>query len=545
MRKAPHILLIEDDEDDHVLVRDLLSEVFGQELKLSWMPDGKQGLKALIEGGFDLYLVDYRLGDQDGIELVRRGIVEGCKAPIILLTGQDSRDIDLEAMSAGAVDYLIKGKLTASLLDKSIRYAITRQQLLQSKVEANNLLRRKNQKLSELYQTAHRFVENVSHEFRTPLTVIKEYASILDDGLAGEVNEEQSRYLGIVIERVEDLSVMVNDMLDISRLEAGLLGVSRAAQDVEAIIQRFKPALERRAEASNGVLEIAPDDDLPLVYCDANQVGRILINLVVNALKFTQDGGHVRIWARHEMDQGEVTIGVTDNGQGIPTVQLGAIFERFKQLDGDIRASTKGFGLGLSIVNELVRLNFGEISVESQVGKGSTFSFTLPTFEASSVIARYLNVVEHFRQGSSELSLVTLSVETDLGATQSAEIDQLLQRNLRRSDLLFRKAVNTWFLVAASNQFEFDSLVKRLGEVWIAENRNRLNGKLPSLNIEIRGRWRLSDQRAEFMAAFEEEFRGAGESAPEQGRFPLPDPLPVAGVTGDLPKGIGQVDGSK
>lgn len=534
MRKSPNILLIEDDEDDYVFARDLLSEVFGDGLKLSWLSDGKDGLAALLEGGFDIYLVDYRLGELDGIELVRRSVAEGCKAPIILLTGQDSREIDLEAMSAGAVDYLIKGKLTASLLDKAIRYAISRQQLLQSKVEANKLLREKNQKLSELYQTAHRFVENVSHEFRTPLTVIKEYASILEEGLVGEVNEEQRRYLGIVLDRVEDLAIMVNDMLDISRLEAGLLGVSRAAQDVEAVIERFRPTLERHAQASNSALEIAVDDDLPLVYCDANQVGRILINLVVNALKFTREGGKVRIWGRH--DKGEVTIGVTDNGLGIPAAQLGVIFERFKQLDGDIRASTKGFGLGLSIVKELVQLNFGEISIESQVGEGSTFSFTLPTFDASSVIVRYLKMVEHFRRDSSELSLIALSVEADVGGSQSAEIDELLQRNLRRSDLLFRRTPNVWLLVAASNQLEFDNLVERLDEVWNAENRNRLNGELLSLNIEMRGRWQLSDQRAEFMARFEEEFRGAGQPASEQASRPLRNPRPIAGVTGDLSK---------
>lgn len=534
MRSPPNILLIDDDEDDYILVRDLLSEIFAQELKLSWVSDGKDGLAALLEGGFDICLVDLRLGEQDGIELVRRGVAEGCKAPIILLTGLGSREIDLEAMSAGAVDYLVKGELTTPLLDKAIRYAITRQQLLRTKVEANNLLRRKNQKLAELYQTAHRFVENVSHEFRTPLTVIKEYASIIQDGLAGEVSEEQHRYLGIVTDRVEDLSIMVSDMLDISRLEAGLLGVSRAAQDVEAIVDRFRPTLERRALASGSALEIALDGDLPQVYCDANQVGRVLINLVVNALKFTQDGGKVRVWAHFDRVKAEVTIGVTDNGPGISPAQKEAIFERFKQLDGDIRASTKGFGLGLSIVKELVQLNFGEISVESQVGEGSSFSFTLPIFEASSVMARYLGLVEHFRYGSSWVSLISLSVEEDLEASQSAEIEELLQRNLRASDLLFRKAPNVWLLVAASNQLELECLVERLNEVWSAENRNRLDAQLPSLNVETRGGWQVSDNRAEFMTCFEEEFRGAGHSALGQAGRTLCNPMSVKAVAGGL-----------
>lgn len=535
MRSLPDILLIDDDEDDYILVRDLLSEIFAQELKLSWVSDGKDGLAALLEGGFDICLVDLRLGEQDGIELVRRGVAEGCKAPIILLTGLGSRDIDLEAMSAGAVDYLVKGELTAPLLDKAIRYAITRQQLLRTKVEANNLLRRKNQKLSELYQTAHRFVENVSHEFRTPLTVIKEYASIIQDGLAGEVSEEQHRYLGIITDRVEDLSIMVSDMLDISRLEAGLLGVSRAPQDVEAIIERFRPALERRALASGSALEIALDGDLPQVYCDANQIGRVLINLVVNALKFTPDGGKVRVWARFDSAEAEVTVGVTDSGPGISPPQIEAIFERFKQLDGDVRASTKGFGLGLSIVKELVQLNFGEISVESQVGEGSTFSFTLPMFEASSVMARYLAVVEQFRNGSSWVSLIALSVEAGLDASQNADIEELLQRNLRGSDLLFRKAPNVWLLVAASNQLELECLLERLNEVWNAENRNRLDAALPSLNMEVMGGWQVSEKREELMARFDEEFSNSGQSALGQASHSPCRPLPMTTITGDLP----------
>lgn len=129
MTATPSILLVEDDEDDYVLARGLLSEIFGPSLKLDWVETWDAGLEALRKGTHDLCLADFRLGDRNGLELVREAATLGCTVPIILLTGQDNREIDLAAVKAGATDYLVKGEITAPLLDRAIRYAIERKKV--------------------------------------------------------------------------------------------------------------------------------------------------------------------------------------------------------------------------------------------------------------------------------------------------------------------------------------------------------------------------------------------------------------------------------
>ena len=125
-KEAPTILLIEDDEDDYFLTRDLLSEIMGKDFELDWVTDWDSAFRAIDDGAHDVYLVDYRLGEKTGLELVQEAASRGCTGPFILLTGQDSREIDLEAMKAGASDYLVKGDITGHLLDRAIRYAIER-----------------------------------------------------------------------------------------------------------------------------------------------------------------------------------------------------------------------------------------------------------------------------------------------------------------------------------------------------------------------------------------------------------------------------------
>ena len=126
---APKVLLIDDDEDDSVLVRDLLSDAFGSEVLLEWADTFEAGISAMVAGAHDVYLVDYKLGSRDGLDLVREAVKAGCRSPIIFLTAQDCRQTDMDAMAAGAVDYLVKDGVGASLLERSIRYAIERKRV--------------------------------------------------------------------------------------------------------------------------------------------------------------------------------------------------------------------------------------------------------------------------------------------------------------------------------------------------------------------------------------------------------------------------------
>ena len=404
--KAIRVLLVDDDADDAFLTQRALSQCGDIEYSALHVTSLTKAVAELQAAPFDVVLLDLGLPESSGKETLSCFQSMYPKpVPIIVLTGMDDQEAALGLVNDGAQDYIVKGSLASETLSRSIRYAVQRhqnvieiQQLLEEAEQSRELLGRKNKKLAKLYDQAHEFVDNVSHEFRTPLTVIKEYVSLIREGLVGDVTDEQQRMLHIAEDRADDLNIKVDDMLDMSKLEAGMLGAWRKDNQVEDILTHVRASLERKAAVRNVALQWAIDDNLPLVYCDDEKVGRVLTNLAINAVKFCGNPGLVQVAARTDERAGNVVFSISDNGPGIDEDSLASIFHRFKQLDSDSRGSTKGFGLGLNIAKALVGLNFGQLSVESQLGKGSTFSFTVPITDPIEVTKRYLHRIERVEQ---------------------------------------------------------------------------------------------------------------------------------------------------
>ena len=366
---------------------------------------------------------------------------------------------------------------------------------------AKHSLEEQNRRLRELYSTAHQFVDNVSHEFRTPLTVIKEYAAAIDEGLADTDNEEQRQYLDTIRHRVDDLGALVEDLLDISRIEADLLRTSRRPCRVEDIFARVRPTLERKAANAEVRMELQLPTDLPRILADPEKIGRVLINLGVNAIKFSDPGAVVELWARAAAGDREVQIGVTDHGPGIAPENLEIIFERFKQLDGHVRSSTKGFGLGLNIVKELVQLHFGELQVQSQVGAGSTFSFTLPREEPELFLPLYLERVRTMRRDAAYVSLLTATADTQERSSLQS-LQAFLEDNIRRTDLLIASPPSTWIMIATTEEITTDQVVARMERAHVESNRARVHAQLPPLRWSIHGSWPLADTGNTFASRF-------------------------------------------
>lgn len=224
-----------------------------------------------------------------------------------------------------------------------------------------------------------RVVDDVSHEFRTPLAVIREFASIIADGIAGPTTEAQAEYLSIIDGAVADLNHMVEDLLDSSRLRAGSLRVERRAIEVPDMFAAMRRGLATKARLRRIEIREAISPDLPTVFADEGKARRVLSNLMTNAIKFSPDGGVVTIAAQPGPGLDEVSISVRDEGPGLSEEEIARLFGRFEQMAAARRSTAKGFGLGLSIARELAWLNLGELSVRSRKGEGATFSFTLPT----------------------------------------------------------------------------------------------------------------------------------------------------------------------
>jgi len=471
---------------------------------------------------FDVVLLDLGLADAPGIEALHGLRNLSPDVPVVVLTANSDPKIGIQASAQGAQDFLYKGDLFSRALERVLLHAIQRQEMLGAIQEANDLLNRKNnqleaaneslarknKRLARLYDTAHQFVDNVSHEFRTPLTVIKEFVTLVRDGSYGELNSRHREILEIINDRVDDMAIMVEDMLDVSRLEVGLLSVWRRDSKISQIIDHVCPALERKAAVRNISFEVSVDPDLPSVYCDRDKIGRVIVNLATNALKFCDEGGSVKLWAKPGCDGSEVVVGITDDGPGMAPENLRKIFDRFNQVGMAGRGATRGFGLGLPIVKELVALNLGEMEVQSELGTGSCFSFTVPVSDASELAARY---ARHARglQHKPHISLVTAQTSLPITDRDSELADEFLHDVFRASDLVIRTLANKWVILARTHEREVGAMLARVTEAWAQAASARLGEKLPEIRFLPAGSWELPAGTDDLFRCFRSELASA------------------------------------
>ncbi len=227
------------------------------------------------------------------------------------------------------------------------------------------------------------FVATVSHELRTPMTSIRGYADILLLGAAGALNENQSHFLQIIKNNTERLNILVNDLLDVSRIEAGRVTLTPQPIDLREVAEEVLADVLRRSQEENKPMGLSLDAprDLPRVFGDSERVRQILDNLMDNAYHYTPVNGQIQL-RLHSPSNGEVQVDVIDNGVGIAEEDQARVFERFFRGEHPLVLATPGTGLGLPIVKQLVEMHHGRIWMKSKgvPGEGSTFSFTLPVY---------------------------------------------------------------------------------------------------------------------------------------------------------------------
>ena len=489
------VLLVEDDPDDVVLVREALAETLARDrvtprINLHHVASLQAAMTELSERHFDAILLDLHLPDGAGMDLVRHIIEQETGAAIIVLTGLGDADLGTAAVQLGAQDFLFKSDCDGSTLRRSIRHSIERQTLLQqfemqsaqlaaSEARLNRVITcsadailvldnlgtvllanpaaaelfdreleslpgtslglptvggtteieivRKNGELriaevqvvsiewqwsmahlatlrditkhkdtlrqldetrKKQLKTKDRFLSHVSHELRTPLTVIQQHISLLHDGLVGEIDEEQKHSLGVALRNCRHLEKMIEDLLEATRAEAGNLVIQPARTDVAEAAQDAVASVSSYQKSDHLAIAVEIPDDLPPVLADPDRVRQILINLLGNAVKFTPQGGVITVAADLEGGpEAQVRLSVSDTGCGIPAEKCERVFEALFQHDIDPSISRKGLGLGLHICRQLVEEQRGRIWVESEVGQGSTFRFTLPAFTCQQMLA--------------------------------------------------------------------------------------------------------------------------------------------------------------
>jgi len=245
-------------------------------------------------------------------------------------------------------------------------------------------LNRMNEELGRLYHeleavSRHKseFLANMSHELRTPLNAIIGFSEVLDDRMFGELNEKQAEYVRVVLSSGRHLLSLINDILDLSKVEAGRMELEPGTFSLRLALENALTLIHDRAARQGLRVELTVDETLGDVVGDERKLKQVLLNLLSNAVKFTPDGGRIEV--RAMAANGTVEVSVTDNGVGIAPEDQETIFEEFRQVGTDYARKREGTGLGLSLARKFVELHGGRLWVKSEVGQGSTFTFSIPT----------------------------------------------------------------------------------------------------------------------------------------------------------------------
>jgi signal transduction histidine kinase len=371
------IVAVDDDLGDAELLRRHLEAIPDWSFHLLAFADAEEALAALPRCRADILLLDYLLGPRTGLDLLREITQSGPDLPVIFLTGHGDEDVAVQAMHAGAADYLPKSALSPASLRRSISNAVEKHKLRQSLEDHRRRLEQTNRDLLRRNQELQGFAHVLSHELKTPLTSIREFLAIILDGLAGDLTPDQRSYLTLASASCDHMVQCINDLLDLARLETGKLALDRAEVPIRRLLDRVIALLLPLAERKCVTLRWTVEPDALSALLDEGRMAQALTNLLANALKFTPPGGEVILRAA-DRDSESILLSVADSGPGIAPRDRDHIFDHLYQGDHADANAEPGIGLGLHICREIVKLHGGDIWVESPPGSGATFHLTIP-----------------------------------------------------------------------------------------------------------------------------------------------------------------------
>ncbi|HKC63659.1 MAG TPA: ATP-binding protein [Pyrinomonadaceae bacterium] len=324
----------------------------------------------------DEFDIQTQPGEGTRVTLVKwmpRGVADDVKGRIEELRAHFGHDVEDSAIEELQQQNRDLAKILAELEEKREQLEELNRQLNESNRELNEA----NAKLRELAELREEFLALTTHDLRSPLTVISGVISFFTSGRLGELSPEQKNMVSMMERNTRNLIELVNDLLDASKLESGTMRLDVTSFDLRGLLDELRETMEPLAKEKGIELVETIPSDLPQVEADRAKIRRVLQNLLSNALKFTPKGGRVEFSAE-QMD-GRVSVKVSDTGVGIAPEDVDRLFDKYEQARSRATRGEKGTGLGLYITKQLVELHGSEIKVESEVGKGSTFSFTLPS----------------------------------------------------------------------------------------------------------------------------------------------------------------------
>ena len=392
MNESANILVVDDDKNTLVVLTALLDE---QGYKVRTCQNAEEALNHIVaEEPVEVVIADLRLPDGNGLKILWCLKTIKPDVAFIVITGYASVDTAVEAVNEGAFAYHIK-PLDIDALNNSIRNALKQQRL---SIENRDLLQRLQQTNEELEQASlakTQILSTVTHELKTPLTSILSRVDrmLLQREKVGPLNERQHKYLETVQQNTRQLKALIDVVLDVSRVESGNFELDLIELDVRQEIEDVVRSMQDQISEQRTEVVLNVPSNLPRVKADRLRFSQVIGNLLSNAGKYSPAGATTTITAK-EIEAGLVQIDVSDTGVGISKANQPRLFSKFFRVDNSSTREVSGTGLGLFITKYTIEAHGGRIWVESEEGKGSTFSVTLPTAD-----------IDRVRRGTEEAGL--------------------------------------------------------------------------------------------------------------------------------------------
>jgi two-component system sensor histidine kinase/response regulator len=360
------VLLVDDDEDDYLIIRNLMAKIPSSPFKIEWISSPEKALDVINAARHDIYLIDYRLGAMNGLELLSQIDLVQRPEPFIILTGAGDENVERRAMRMGVADYLVKGALDSELLSRVLRYSLQRKIIESQRVH----------QLMEINRSKDEFIALASHQLRTPATAVKQYVGMILEGYAGDITPEQEKFLKSAYESNERQIQVVNDILRVAKLDLKKITLKRAEVDMgklmESIIHDSASLFKNRSQTV--IYDQPPVAVTALV--DTEYIRMALGNIIDNASKYTPPEKSITVTVT-PASRGKVVVTISDEGVGIADKDIDKLFKKFSRIDNPLSVKVGGTGLGLYWSNEVVQLHGGTIKVSSKLGSGTAFKISL------------------------------------------------------------------------------------------------------------------------------------------------------------------------
>lgn len=365
MRKKPLILVVDDEES----MRDSCTQILIKDgLEAATAENGYVGLEKIKEIKPDLVLIDLKMPGISGMEVLEKMKELDPSVISVVITGYATVESAVEAMKRGAYDFLPK-PFTPEELRIIIRRGLERRRLA---LETEALRREK--KLIE-----ENFITMVSHQLRSPLVAILQYFEVILSGVIGDVSTKQGEIISRAKDRLESLLNLINDWLDMARIDSGQLVDKFKPLSLKTLINKLVELMKPLGQKDDISLEFGSCSKNDLVQGDEQTLEQVFSNIITNAIRYNKPGGRVLITIRENKDF--IAADIQDTGIGIAREHLPLIFDQFYRVSRSESQKVKGTGLGLSIAKKIVDAHGGTIQVESELGQGSTFTVLLPKAE--------------------------------------------------------------------------------------------------------------------------------------------------------------------